>query len=224
MRRSRRRSARLPAGACQPVRRLPQQRHRRPDQRGVGTLSGGAKAPLGRRVQPRRASIRDRRSRRVRRCCWNMVRRSRSFCAASGRGPRPTISPTWPRSKSARTRAYHAADAAPLPREAFSAVPADEWPELCIDLHPSVALLKSDFPVVSIWQANLYSNDNTLDVWKPECALIARPILGRRGACRLGRRIRIHRGAGGRPDCRCGDRAGLGQGAGLRPRRMLQCR
>jgi hypothetical protein len=79
--------------------------------------------------------------------------------------------------ESARTRAYHAADAVPLPRDMFNAVPADEWPELRIQLHPSVALLKSDFPVVSIWQANLYSNDNTLDVWKPECALIVRPSL-----------------------------------------------
>jgi hypothetical protein len=79
--------------------------------------------------------------------------------------------------ESARTRAYHAADAAPLSRAAFNAVPTDEWPELRIALHPSIALLKSDFPVVSIWRANLYANDNTLDVWKPEYALIARPHL-----------------------------------------------
>jgi hypothetical protein len=79
--------------------------------------------------------------------------------------------------ESARTRAYHAAEAAPLSREAFNAVPADEWPELRIALHPSVALLKSRFPVVSIWRTNLYANDNTLDVWRPECALIARPHL-----------------------------------------------
>ena len=79
--------------------------------------------------------------------------------------------------ESARTRAYHAADAAPLSREEFSAVPPDEWPELRIALHPSVALLKSDFPVVSIWRANLYANDNTLEVWRPECALIVRPHL-----------------------------------------------
>ena len=79
--------------------------------------------------------------------------------------------------ESARTRAYHAADAAPLPPEAFNVVPVDEWPDLGIDLHPSVALLKSDFPVVSIWQANLYSTDNTLEVWKPDCALIVRPSL-----------------------------------------------
>ncbi len=79
--------------------------------------------------------------------------------------------------ESARTRAYHAADAAPLSREAFNAVPPDEWPGLRIVLHPSVTLMKSDFPVVSIWQANLYANDNTLEVWRPECALIARPHL-----------------------------------------------
>jgi len=79
--------------------------------------------------------------------------------------------------ESARTRAYHAADAALLSREAFNAVSPNDWPELRIILHPSVVLLKSDFPVVSIWQANLYANDNTLDVWKPECALIARPHL-----------------------------------------------
>jgi len=79
--------------------------------------------------------------------------------------------------ESARTRAYHAADAAPLPREAFNAVSPDNWPELRIALHPSVVVLDSDFPVVSIWRANLYANDNTLDVWKPECALIARPHL-----------------------------------------------
>ena len=79
--------------------------------------------------------------------------------------------------ESARTRAYHAADVAPLSREAFSAVPPDEWPGVRIALHPSVALLKSDFPVVSIWRANLYANDNKLDVWRPECALIVRPHL-----------------------------------------------
>ncbi len=79
--------------------------------------------------------------------------------------------------ESARTRAYHAADATPLSRDAFSAVPAGEWPELRVALHPSVVLLKSDFPAISIWQSNLYANDNTLEVWKPECALIARPHL-----------------------------------------------
>jgi hypothetical protein len=79
--------------------------------------------------------------------------------------------------ESARTRAYHAADAVPLSRDAFSTIPPDEWPTLGVTLHPSVTILKSGFPAVSIWQANLYANDNTLDVWRSECALIARPHL-----------------------------------------------
>jgi hypothetical protein len=44
-------------------------------------------------------------------------------------------------------------------------------------LHPSLGLIKSAGPVVSMWQANLSANNNTLGVWRPECALIARPHL-----------------------------------------------
>ena len=79
--------------------------------------------------------------------------------------------------ESARTRAYHAADATPVARDAFSQLAPDEIPDLRLALHPSVQLLKSQFPVVSIWEANLHANDNTLNLWQPECALIARPRL-----------------------------------------------
>jgi hypothetical protein len=75
--------------------------------------------------------------------------------------------------ESARTRAYHAADASPVARDAFSQLA----PNLRLALHPSVQLLKSQFPVVSIWEANLHANDNTLNLWQPECALVARPRL-----------------------------------------------
>jgi hypothetical protein len=79
--------------------------------------------------------------------------------------------------EAARTRAYHAAEATPLPRDAFAALALEDLPDLRLTLHPSVALLKSRFPVVSIWQANRHDNDNTISKWKPECALIARPHL-----------------------------------------------
>ncbi len=79
--------------------------------------------------------------------------------------------------ESARVRAYHAADAAPLAPEVFAAIPSDDWPELRVTLHPSLTLLKSDFPIVSIWEANLNANDNMLPAWRPECALVARPDL-----------------------------------------------
>jgi hypothetical protein len=83
--------------------------------------------------------------------------------------------------EAARTRAYHAADAAPLARDAFAALAPDDLPDLRLKLHPSVELLRSRFPVVSIWEANLQmddrDNDNIIGKWKPECALIARPHL-----------------------------------------------
>jgi hypothetical protein len=80
--------------------------------------------------------------------------------------------------EAARTRAYHSADATPLPRDAFAVLAPEDLPDLRLKLHPSVGLLKSRFPVVSIWQANRQdhdSNDNTISIWKAECALIARP-------------------------------------------------
>jgi hypothetical protein len=79
--------------------------------------------------------------------------------------------------EAARTRAYHAADATSLSRDAFSAMAPEHTPDLRFTLHPSMQLLKSRFPVVSIWEANLHANDNTLSLWQPECALIARPRL-----------------------------------------------
>jgi hypothetical protein len=81
--------------------------------------------------------------------------------------------------EAARTRAYHSADATPLPSDAFAVLAPEDLPDLRLKLHPSVALLKSRFPVVSIWQANSQdhdsNNDNAISVWKAECALIARP-------------------------------------------------
>jgi hypothetical protein len=79
--------------------------------------------------------------------------------------------------EAARTRAYHAADATPLPRDVFAALAPENLPDLRVRLHPSLVLLKSRFPVVSIWEANRQDNDNTLSKWKPECALIARPYV-----------------------------------------------
>jgi hypothetical protein len=79
--------------------------------------------------------------------------------------------------ESARTRAYHAADATPVDRDAFGRLAPDAIPGLRLALHPSVQLLKSRFPVVSIWEANRHANDNALNLWQPECALIARSRL-----------------------------------------------
>jgi hypothetical protein len=79
--------------------------------------------------------------------------------------------------EAARTRAHHAGDAAPVPRDAFAAIAPEDLPQLRLKLHPSIVLLESRFPAVSIWEANHFENDNMLDTWKAECALVSRPSL-----------------------------------------------
>jgi hypothetical protein len=77
----------------------------------------------------------------------------------------------------ARGKAYHAADAASLPPQAFAAIPTERLAGLRLLLHPSVSLLHSRFPVVSLWQANQETDDVALPQGRPEAALIARPML-----------------------------------------------
>jgi hypothetical protein len=77
----------------------------------------------------------------------------------------------------ARGKAYHAADAASLPPQAFAAVPVEQLGGLRLSLHPSVSLLQSRYPIVSVWHANQEAGDVALPQWRPEAALIARPML-----------------------------------------------
>jgi hypothetical protein len=77
----------------------------------------------------------------------------------------------------ARARAYHAADAAALPPQAFAAIPAQRLARLRLTLHPSMSLLPSRFPIVSLWHAHQEPGDATLRQSRPEAALIARPML-----------------------------------------------
>jgi Putative DNA-binding domain len=77
----------------------------------------------------------------------------------------------------ARGKAYHAADAASLPPRAFAAIPPERLVGLRLSLHPSVSLLQSRFPVVSLWHANQEAGNEALPQWRPEAALIARPAL-----------------------------------------------
>ena len=79
--------------------------------------------------------------------------------------------------EAARARAYHAADARPVGRDAFAALAPDRLADLRVKLHPSVTLLKSRFPIVSIWEANHCDGDTTIKEWKQESALVARPGL-----------------------------------------------
>ncbi len=77
----------------------------------------------------------------------------------------------------ARGRAYHAADAAPIDRSVFSSLRPDELAGLRIALHPSVSLVGSQFPIVSIWEAHRTAQLATIREWVSESALVARPGL-----------------------------------------------
>lgn len=77
--------------------------------------------------------------------------------------------------ETARVRAYHSADAMPLPVEAFGRIPECKLPALRMQLHPSVNLLRSRFPIVSAWETVIANGDGAAIGWRPESALVARP-------------------------------------------------
>lgn len=80
------------------------------------------------------------------------------------------------RLEAARTRAYHAADAEPLPPIALAGVAADALAGLRFVLHPSLEIIASAFPVVTIWAMNAGDLELApITDWRGEEALVARP-------------------------------------------------
>jgi hypothetical protein len=80
--------------------------------------------------------------------------------------------------EAARARAYHSADAPSLDARALSFLSMARFNECGLILHPSVALVASRFPIVTIWRANqMDAGPGILDRWRPEAALIVRPFL-----------------------------------------------
>jgi hypothetical protein len=79
--------------------------------------------------------------------------------------------------ESARVRAYHAADATPVDRQAFASLAPTELAGMRLTLHPSVTLLRSRFPVFSVWESQQAGNDAYIREWRPESVLIARPYM-----------------------------------------------
>jgi Putative DNA-binding domain len=82
------------------------------------------------------------------------------------------------RIEAARTRAYHAADAVPVGADAFAAQPPEALSAVRIALHPSVEIVRSPHPIVTIWAMN--SGEQALapiEDWRGEDAVVARPYL-----------------------------------------------
>jgi hypothetical protein len=80
------------------------------------------------------------------------------------------------RLEAARTYAYHAADAQPLTPAALSGVALDTLAGSRFTLHPSVEIVASDYPIVTIWAMN--SGEIGLvpiTDWRGEDALVSRP-------------------------------------------------
>jgi hypothetical protein len=82
------------------------------------------------------------------------------------------------RLEAARTRAYHAADAQPLEPSALAAVAPEALGALRFRLHPSVEIVASTFPVVTIWAMNAGEMELApLTDWAGQDALVVRPRL-----------------------------------------------
>jgi hypothetical protein len=80
------------------------------------------------------------------------------------------------RLEAARTRAYHAADANPLTRAALSGSLPEAMAGMRFILHPSVGIVASDYPVVTIWAMNSGEIDLApITDWRGEDALVSRP-------------------------------------------------
>lgn len=78
----------------------------------------------------------------------------------------------------ARLQAYHAADRAPISIDGLGEVPADKLGQVTFELHSSLALIKSPWPVVSLWAASTErASSDDVDMARPEEALIIRPSM-----------------------------------------------
>lgn len=82
------------------------------------------------------------------------------------------------RLEDAQIRAYHARDAAPIPPQVLARIPPERMGGLTFRFHPAAAVVRSTFPIVTIWSMNMgLSPLRPIENWDGEDALIARPEL-----------------------------------------------
>ena len=78
----------------------------------------------------------------------------------------------------ARGKAKCAANAPPIGAHAFPSLRAQRLRGLRLVLHPSIFLVASRFPIVTIWETYQREHENgRVGRWNAECALVARPLL-----------------------------------------------
>jgi hypothetical protein len=77
-----------------------------------------------------------------------------------------------------RGKAYCAAEALPIDAQAVSSAWMQDRGDLRVVLRPSVFVVTSRFPIVTIWHNNQRDGDPAMiDRWRAESALVARPYL-----------------------------------------------
>ena len=82
------------------------------------------------------------------------------------------------RLEAARTRAYHAADATPVGADQFATLDGEIAGDLRIAMHPSTEIVRSPFPIVTIWAMNSGEAQlGPIETWCGEDAVVARPYL-----------------------------------------------
>jgi hypothetical protein len=81
--------------------------------------------------------------------------------------------------EAARARAMRSADARPIGKAALASLSSARMrDEISVLLHPSVSLVASRFPIVTVWAANQANDgDGVVPQWGPQAALVARPFL-----------------------------------------------
>ncbi|MGA8171753.1 MAG: DNA-binding domain-containing protein [Methylocystis sp.] len=74
--------------------------------------------------------------------------------------------------------AYHAADAAPLPIDAIKAISPEKFGRSTLVLHPSLHLVASRHPIVSIWRTNTFdASPRAVELGEAQDALVVRAAL-----------------------------------------------
>ncbi|NML76830.1 DUF2063 domain-containing protein [Rhizobium sp. S-51] len=82
------------------------------------------------------------------------------------------------RLEAARGRAYHAADMAPLEASDLTGLDPERIGDLRLVAHPSLSILRSAHPVVTIWAMNAGEMPlQPVDDWSGEDALVLRPAM-----------------------------------------------
>jgi hypothetical protein len=74
------------------------------------------------------------------------------------------------------TEAYHAAEATPLDPSTFSEIPAEKLADVCLSPHPSLRVVRSQFPALTIWRMNVDDGvPSPVDFSAAEDILVVRP-------------------------------------------------